>query len=427
MNNQRLVNAIVKYRKTSFIQILNYTLVILFPVIVIGSASWVIYGNLLSRNGFLANMLHTTSWLPHWQFWRTLFQDLTRLTVGWVTPFSALVSAYITTKYYQKDNIIAAGVGVISYTLIFYHSVRDNSNVVDTRYYGAAWLIVGIIVGYFVGRIYAKWGKKIEFKNNKNAIVEMILSNSKPTIIAITIAFVLHIAFALYRQAGLDIALSQMISSQLTQRSNYLLNISLSFFNTLMVWLGFAEPMSSTSRVYSNEQLANLTYALTHKSSFGIPYPFTPSSLYQGFAIDGGVGLTLALIIALLWFKSTKNTRTIARTSLIPAIFNVGMPILYGGQVFLNPVYFLPFIFLPILNMLIGSTVIFMHLIPPLVYPVPNGTPGFLVPFIATGGNWWALLVGLLLLALDIVLYLPFIKLMKAVEDKLNEGESHEN
>lgn len=405
---------------------MNYTLMILFPVIVVGSFSWVIYSNLLSRNGFMANMLHVTSWLPQWQFWRALFNDMTQLTIGWIATFAALVSAYITTKYYDADNIIGAGVGVVAYTLIFYHSIRGDNNAVDTRYFGAAWLIIGIIVGYIVGRIFVKLGKKIKFQDTKDKIVAMILANIKPTVVTILIAFILHFLFALYRQAGLDITLTQAINTQLTQRSNYLLNISLSFVNTVLIWLGFAEPFSATSQVYSNEQLANLTYALSHKNVYGIPYPYTPGSLYRGFALFGGAGVTLALVVGLLWVKNSKNIRTIANTSLFPALFNIGMPVLYGGQVFLNPVYLIPFVLLPIVNMLIGSALILIHVIPPLVYPVPSGTPGFMIPFIATGGNWLALVIGILLLILDVVLYLPFIKLMVNVEAKLNEGDSHE-
>lgn len=53
---------------------------------------------------------------------------------------------------------------------------------------------------------------------------------------------------------------------------------------------------------------------------------------------------------------------------------------------------------------------------PPLVYPVPSGTPGILTPFIATGGNWMALIVSLVLLIIDVAAYIPFIKMAERVE-----------
>lgn len=111
----------------------------------------------------------------------------------------------------------------------------------------------------------------------------------------------LHIGYALLRVFNLDATATQVLSSLISQNSNYLLNISLSFINTIIVWLGFGEPISLSASAYSNEISSNLTYALTHKTLVNVPYPFTPSSLYNGFANFGGIGVTLALVIGILW------------------------------------------------------------------------------------------------------------------------------
>ena len=206
-----------------------------------------------------------------------------------------------------------------------------------------------------------------------------VLRNLKPFTISFSGAFILHTLYAIWRTFNLDAITTQNISSLIGRHSNYFLNITLSFFNTLLVWLGFAEPVNITNDAYSNEVRNNLIYALTHKS-FAVPYPFTPSSLYNGFANFGGIGVTLALVIGILWVGRQNNQQEIAKLSVFPAIFNHGLPILFGSRVFLNPVYVFPFILLPIANMLIASVFIFIHAIPPIVYPVPNGTPGILIP-----------------------------------------------
>jgi PTS system cellobiose-specific IIC component len=223
-------------------------------------------------------------------------------------------------------------------------------------------------------------------------------------------AFVLHLGYALLRIFNLDVTANQILTSSISKNSNYLLNGFLSLTNTISVWLGFAEPIRLSSGAYNNEVTSNLVYALTHKTLVNVPYPFTPSSLYNGFANFGGVGVTLALVIGILWIGRHKNQQTVAVWSALPAIFNTGLPIMFGAQVFLNPFFVLPFVFLPVLNMVIASGFIFLHIIPPIVYPVPNGTPGILVPFIGTGGDWRALVLSIALLLLDIAVYLPFIK-----------------
>ncbi|MDY3299559.1 MAG: PTS transporter subunit EIIC [Limosilactobacillus reuteri] len=427
--NEKLIKRAMWFNRLSFVQIFRETMIMLFPVALIGTIVWIISDNLLASNGFLANVFYIQQWLPERQFFKTLFNDATMITVGLLASYAAFVSAIMTTRRYRRENLIAGVCAMISYVLIFYHSVRG-SQTLETRYFGAGWLIIGSLVGYVIGLIFVKWGYHFtlsDIRLGSRKLMARVLRNLKPFTISFSGAFILHTLYAVWRTFNLDAITTQNISSLIGRHSNYFLNITLSFFNTLLVWLGFAEPVNITNDAYSNEVRNNLIYALTHKS-FAVPYPFTPSSLYNGFANFGGIGVTLALVIGILWVGRQNNQQEIAKLSVFPAIFNHGLPILFGSRVFLNPVYVFPFILLPIANMLVASVFIFIHAIPPIVYPVPNGTPGILIPFIGTGGDWRALLISILLVIMDIIIYIPFIKLAFAVEDRLvKEQEEFQN
>ncbi|MCC4348939.1 PTS transporter subunit EIIC [Limosilactobacillus reuteri] len=427
--NEKLIKRAMWFNRLSFVQIFRETMIMLFPVALIGTIVWIISDNFLASNGFLANVFYIQQWLPERQFLRALFNDATMITVGWLASYAAFVSAIMTTRRYRRENLIAGVCAMISYVLIFYHSVRG-SQTLETRYFGAGWLIIGSLVGYVIGLIFVKWGYHFtlsDIRLGSRKLMARVLRNLKPFTISFSGAFILHTLYAVWRTFNLDAITTQNISSLIGRHSNYFLNITLSFFNTLLVWLGFAEPVNITNDAYSNEVRNNLIYALTHKS-FAVPYPFTPSSLYNGFTNFGGIGVTLALVIGILWVGRQNNQQEIAKLSVFPAIFNHGLPILFGSRVFLNPVYVFPFILLPIANMLVASVFIFIHAIPPIVYPVPNGTPGILIPFIGTGGDWRALLISILLVIMDIIIYIPFIKLAFAVEERLvKEQEEFQN
>ncbi|MCC4411731.1 PTS transporter subunit EIIC [Limosilactobacillus reuteri] len=427
--NEKLIKWAMWFNRLSFVEIFRETMIMLFPVALIGTIVWIISDNLLAPNGFLANVLYIRQWFPERQFFRALFNDATMITVGWLASYAAFVSAIMTTRRYRRENLIAGICAMISYVLIFYHSVRGGQTL-ETRYFGAGWLIIGSLVGYVIGLIFVKWGYHFNLSDirlESRKLMARVLRNLKPFTISFSGAFILHTLYAVWRTFNLDAITTQNISSLIGRHSNYFLNITLSFFNTLLVWLGFAEPTNIANDAYSNEVRNNLIYALTHKS-FAVPYPFTPSSLYNGFANFGGIGVTLALVIGILWVGRQNNQQEIAKLSVFPAIFNHGLPILFGSRVFLNPVYVFPFILLPIANMLIASVFIFIHAIPPIVYPIPNGTPGILIPFIGTGGDWRALLISILLVIMDIIIYIPFIKLAFAVEERLvKEQEEFQN
>lgn len=428
LSNDKLVQWLAAFQRRPFIQILRRTMEILFPVVLLGGFSWVLFANLLSANGFLGSTLRITHWLPQWQFFRALFNDLTNVTIGWISPYAAMVSALLTTRYYHKSINFAGVAAIIAYVLIFIHTIRGAGQAFEMRYYTAAWFIIGVIVGYLVGRVFVRYGHKtvsFRFGISNKQVIQGIITNLKPFVISTTGAFILHLGYALIRTFNLDLVAGQGVSSTIERSSNYFLNITLSFANTVLVWLGFAQPLTASNATYSSETSANLIYALTHKNVWHIPYPFTPSALYSGFALFGGVGVTLALIIALWWVDYRQDQQFIAKASFIPGFFNVGLPILFGKTVFWNPVLIVPFVGLPILNILIASSLIFFHLMPPLVYPAPYGTPGVLRPFVATGGNWVALVVTVLLLVVDILLYVPFIKLAMRV-DKQNGGHHND-
>ena len=68
--------------------------------------------------------------------------------------------------------------------------------------------------------------------------------------------------------------------------------------------------------------------------------------------------------------------------------------------------------------MLLGSIAIWIKLFPPLVYPVPDGTPGILAPLMGTGGNVVALIYPVFILIVDVLIYVPFVKLDNQVANK---------
>ncbi len=82
----------------------------------------------------------------------------------------------------------------------------------------------------------------------------------------------------------------------------------------------------------STTATANLNYALEHADLFNVPNPITMATDHRPFASFGGVGMTLALIIATLWVGRSKASRRIAGLSLFPGLVNVSSPVLSAGR-----------------------------------------------------------------------------------------------
>lgn len=411
----KLVDWTVRFRKIEFIRILQRTMLILFPIVLIGSIAQLFSESLFSTNGYLGSLLKISK-LPNYHFYRIIFSDIVNVSTGWLALYSAMVSAYLVTKRHGYEGILGSLVAVGSYVLLFYHD-GDNAQ----RYYGVNWFIIGFIVGYIVGKVFVKFGHDLWKGDNQNreSILQIVLYNLKPILLTIISALILHIIFKIFGFFGIDRSFSQTVTSIVNQHSNYLLNIGISLVSTIVTWFGFPDLMSVSGRMYNSETLANLTYALTHKTSWGIPYPFTPSALYIGFAQFGG----LALLIAILWVSKRKYMRRMADMAAAPMFFNIPGALIFGIGLPFNPIYLIPYVLLPIMNMVLASAAIYLHIVPPLVYPVPNVTPSILISLIGTGGNICIFVFSILLLIIDVMVYIPFVKLADVVDDRLIADE----
>jgi EAL domain-containing protein (putative c-di-GMP-specific phosphodiesterase class I)/cellobiose-specific phosphotransferase system component IIC len=138
------------------------------------------------------------------------------------------------------------------------------------------------------------------------------------------------------------------------------------------------------------------------------------------FSLLGGAGSTLALIIAILLLSKQKYLRTIALISIPLSFFNINEILIFAIPVIFNPILFFPFLLAPILNICISLYAMELGLVSHSVVSVPFVSPIFFNAYIATGGDFNAVILQLCCLFVSSCVYLPFIKLL----DNMHTGQS---
>ena len=103
--------------------------------------------------------------------------------------------------------------------------------------------------------------------------------------------------------------------------------------------------------------------------------------------------------------------------------FNINEPVVFGMPIVLNPIYFIPWIIVPIILTLIAYGATAIGLIPPVFNAVPWIMPPVLYAFFATGGNLIAAGVALLNLVIAISIWSVFVIIANKVELKEASGE----
>lgn len=139
-----------------------------------------------------------------------------------------------------------------------------------------------------------------------------------------------------------------------------------------------------------------------------LPHFFTQPFWSYMIAI-GGSGSTLGLAILLTFRSKSVQLKQLGKISILPAIFNINEPIIFGMPLVLNPIMMVPFIFIPIINAVIAYTCMFFGVVGKGIVETPWTTPAPVGAALGTMDiRTGIMVIGLIIL--DIALYYPFFK-----------------
>ena len=141
---------------------------------------------------------------------------------------------------------------------------------------------------------------------------------------------------------------------------------------------------------------------------------------WQFFIVIGGSGSTMGLVLLYLRSRSA-HLRSIGKLSLIPGIFNINEPVIFGSPIVMNPTLFIPFITAPLVNAVIAYIATRTDWVGKVISVVPWTAPAPIGAAWSTGWDLRAAVLVLILIAISSVIYYPFFK---AYEKQLLEQEN---
>lgn len=159
------------------------------------------------------------------------------------------------------------------------------------------------------------------------------------------------------------------------------------------LWLQILE--SNTTAAAAGEALPNIAAE-----------PF-----YQWFVWIGGAGCTIGLAILLAFTAKSKYASKLGKAIITPSIFNINEPVIFGVPIVLNPTLIIPFIFAPMVCATIAWFATKLGLVSAVTITAPWTLPGPIGAYLATGGDWRAAVLNILLIILSIFMYYPFVKI----------------
>lgn len=399
----------------------------LFPFILLGSWLKYLQQAVFMPEGFFATIYQIERWLPAYQQMGVVINGLELITVNITALLATLFVAQFLAKSFGDDASLVGVCGLLVAVLLNFNyrlllsPGADNRSMLYLSNFDFRYLFLGLMVGILVGYAYhflVKIRNRIwPSHHHDRSYLERGVRGLFPLIFILVIAALFGYRLNLSSQKNLVNLFNNILNLPITKFKHTMFFIFfLSLINGLLSFFGFPNLLSTASLgITSNVSVANINYALAHKSLNHVPNPVTLHSMYESYGNFGGVGLTLGLMIAIILFSRQRRLRQVVWCSLFPSgLGTINAPLMVGIPILFNPIMLIPFILAPLASMLIAWIFINFKWMPPAVYGAPVNTPSFLLGFIGTNGNWVALLVSFLGIAVSVAIYYPFLKILEA-------------
>lgn len=131
----------------------------------------------------------------------------------------------------------------------------------------------------------------------------------------------------------------------------------------------------------------------------------------NSYVTVGGSG---AMLLACVWLAvaaKSSQLKMLGRAAMVPAIFNINEPLIFGLPVVYNPILALPFIIAPIVSASIAYWSIKLGFAAVSIIQTPWPTPIGLGAYIGTGGNIGAVITALVCALAAFFVWFPFLKM----------------
>ncbi|HFN9998012.1 TPA: PTS sugar transporter subunit IIC, partial [Streptococcus pneumoniae] len=335
--------------------------------------------------------------------------------------------AYFMARQYKVDGIPAGIVSLSSFITVTPFITGEAGAGMPTAFMASKGLFVAMILGLINGYIY-QWfinhNIQIKMPDGVPPAVSKSFSAIIPGAVTIVGWLIVYATLDKLSLPNLHEIAQGALGGPLGLLGNNVIGLLILIFLNSSFWFVGLHGGNVVNAVMKPLWLANLdANKVAYQTGETLPNIFT-SVFMDNFVFIGGGGATIGLVLALGYLahkkKASKQLKTLAPITVIPGLFNINEPAMFGVPIVLNILLLVPFILAPMFNLLVAWGAMASGLVP-LTYTDPGWTmPPVISGLLATGSISGSLLQ-IVLIVLDVLLYLPFViaieKRFKLLED----------
>lgn len=355
------------------------------------------------------------------------FDIMTILAVGGI--------GYSLAKQFKVDAMQAAIISLVSFFIVTPFTTlftpEGSTEVFEVgslplRWMGSSGLFLGMVVALVATRMFValiRTGWTIKMPDGVPPTVVKSFEALIPSFVILTFFMVANWIASLTTYGNLQEILFKFLQTPLLSLGNTLGAMIIAYLFLHFFWF-FGINGSSVVGAVFNPVLRALSIENLNAFKDGHEIPNIITGQFQDmFATFGGGGSTLSLIMILVC--KSQRVKKLSQLSLVPGIFGINEPIIFGLPIVLNPIILIPFALVPTINIIIAYFCMDLGLV---AYTngiqLPWTTPPIISGFLVSG--WQASVLQGLLILLGMAVYYPFIKVLDTqyLKEELEAEES---
>ena len=335
------------------------------------------------------------------------FLWMNTLTLSFMSLYASFTIAYNYGKKLNQNGLNSGIIGLMTFLVLVLGGLDKNGGIPIVAF-SSSGLFVAIITSIFSVRIlwlFEKYNIVIKMPSSVPPTIGNSFSALLPFIASAIIAWLIRDILNFDIVKWLNTILQPLVN-----KTENVWVAMLIVFITLLLWsCGLhGDGMFMTLFTPFGLQWLEMNSNLVAK---GIAPEHLPHIL-AGLGQTGLIRMTVWTsavwpLILLMLISKNKFLKTLGITSLVPGIFTIVEPVVYGLPIALNPYLLIPFIFSGTISTGIGYLLMSMPWMGKFFASIPWATPPFLLGPLGTG-DWKTIMIVIISFGIGLLCYLPF-------------------
>lgn len=394
-----------KLSSNKYLVALRDGLMLSMPLLIIGSLAIVI-------GDFPVQAFHDFMTSLVGDVWGSWCWDMVNpATMGLVALFAVVGVSYSLASEEDVEPLPAVAISISSYFLLLQQMEEGGY---ATSSFEASGLFTAMLTALLATKLYAvllKKDIKLKMPESVPSFVSRQFEALIPATFILILFLIIRLVFAATPFGTVTNFIVTVIQMPLTNIGTTLIGtLFITVLNSILWFFGIhgtAVIDSFMGPLWYAARFANLD--VFEASTTAVRQYIVTQDFANHIIFLGGTGNTVSLAAIMAFRCRSKRIKSLGKLSLLPGIFNVNEPVIFGLPMVLNPMMAIPFFIVPPVTVLISFCAMYFGLVP---YPTGVTVPWTLpAPF---GGwmmcnDWRGGVLQLVVLVIGGLIYYPFI------------------